>query len=223
MDLPSKRCSPHSFGAGHGWLWTWTILFAALLGGFASGLAGFAIGFIVSGFWLHLITPAQTAGLMSATACGPRATASGSCAGRWIGARSRRSSSVAPLAFRSARCCCAIFGAAYLRLIVGVLLLIYTVYAREVELYAPKSDQATAGAISFFNGILPRSAGGASRPLVRVQMHGKLDDATFRKLVLILLVCSGLALIGAQGRQPLTHFNFWPVRSPKRAGPSPRR
>ena len=28
-------------------------LFAAFLGGFASGLAGFAMGFVVSGIWLH--------------------------------------------------------------------------------------------------------------------------------------------------------------------------
>ena len=32
-------------------------LFAAFLGGFASGLAGFAMGFVVSGIWLHVITP----------------------------------------------------------------------------------------------------------------------------------------------------------------------
>jgi uncharacterized protein len=28
--------------------------------------------------------------------------------------------------------------------------------------------------------------------------YGKLDDATFRKLVLVLLLCSGLALIAVQ-------------------------
>jgi uncharacterized membrane protein YfcA len=39
-------------------------LFAAFLGGFASGLAGFAMGFVVSGIWLHLITPIQTTALI---------------------------------------------------------------------------------------------------------------------------------------------------------------
>src|SRR6185312_3594880 len=39
-------------------------LFAAFLGGFASGLAGFAMGFVVSGIWLHLITPVQTTTLI---------------------------------------------------------------------------------------------------------------------------------------------------------------
>jgi uncharacterized protein len=36
---------------------------AAFLGGFASGLAGFAMGFVVSGIWLHVITPIQTTAL----------------------------------------------------------------------------------------------------------------------------------------------------------------
>jgi hypothetical protein len=40
-------------------------LFAAFLGGFASGLAGFAMGFIVAGIWLHIITPLQTAALIA--------------------------------------------------------------------------------------------------------------------------------------------------------------
>ena len=40
-------------------------LFAAILGGFASGLAGFAMGFIVTGIWLHIITPIQTTALVA--------------------------------------------------------------------------------------------------------------------------------------------------------------
>jgi uncharacterized membrane protein YfcA len=39
-------------------------LLAAFLGGFASGLAGFAMGFVVAGIWLHIITPIQTATLI---------------------------------------------------------------------------------------------------------------------------------------------------------------
>src|SRR5215471_9226326 len=40
-------------------------LLAAFLGGFASGLAGFAMGFIVSGIWLHILTPVQTTALIA--------------------------------------------------------------------------------------------------------------------------------------------------------------
>src|SRR5215510_4133094 len=39
-------------------------LVAAFLGGFAAGLAGFAMGFVVSGIWLHVLTPVQTTTLI---------------------------------------------------------------------------------------------------------------------------------------------------------------
>src|SRR5712672_4537941 len=39
-------------------------LLAAFLGGLASGIAGFAMGLVVSGIWLHIITPVQTATLI---------------------------------------------------------------------------------------------------------------------------------------------------------------
>src|SRR5580693_7603392 len=39
-------------------------LFAAFVGGFASGLAGFAMGFVVSGIWLHILMPLQTTTLV---------------------------------------------------------------------------------------------------------------------------------------------------------------
>jgi uncharacterized membrane protein YfcA len=39
--------------------------FAALAGGFVSGFSGFAMGLVVSGVWLHIITPIQTAALIA--------------------------------------------------------------------------------------------------------------------------------------------------------------
>src|SRR5437016_8015614 len=39
-------------------------LAAAFLGSFASGIAGFAMGFVVSGIWLHILTPVQTTTLI---------------------------------------------------------------------------------------------------------------------------------------------------------------
>src|SRR3978361_1504953 len=39
-------------------------LAAAFMGGVASGLAGFAMGFVVSGVWLHLLTPIQPTSLV---------------------------------------------------------------------------------------------------------------------------------------------------------------
>jgi uncharacterized membrane protein YfcA len=40
-------------------------VFAAFAGGFVSGFSGFAMGLVVSGVWLHIITPMQTAALIA--------------------------------------------------------------------------------------------------------------------------------------------------------------
>ena len=40
-------------------------LFATFIGGLVSGLAGFALGLVVSGIWLHILTPLQAAMLMA--------------------------------------------------------------------------------------------------------------------------------------------------------------
>ena len=39
--------------------------FAAFAGGFVSGFSGFAMRLVVSGVWLHIITPVQTAALIA--------------------------------------------------------------------------------------------------------------------------------------------------------------
>jgi len=40
-------------------------LLAAFAGGFVSGFSGFAMGLVVSGVWLQIITPIQTAALIA--------------------------------------------------------------------------------------------------------------------------------------------------------------
>ena len=40
-------------------------ILATFLGGFVSGFSGFAMGIVVSGMWLHIITPIQTAALIA--------------------------------------------------------------------------------------------------------------------------------------------------------------
>jgi uncharacterized membrane protein YfcA len=47
-----------------GWILTLFVL-AAFAGGFVSGFSGFAMGLVVSGVWLHIITPIQTAALIA--------------------------------------------------------------------------------------------------------------------------------------------------------------
>jgi uncharacterized membrane protein YfcA len=47
-----------------GWILALFVL-AAFGGGFVSGFSGFAMGLVVSGVWLHIITPTQTAALIA--------------------------------------------------------------------------------------------------------------------------------------------------------------
>jgi hypothetical protein len=47
-----------------GWILSLFVL-AAFAGGFVSGFSGFAMGLVVSGVWLHIITPIQTAALIA--------------------------------------------------------------------------------------------------------------------------------------------------------------
>ena len=46
-----------------GWIFG-LFLFTTFVGGVVTGLAGFAMGLVVSGVWLHILTPAQTAALI---------------------------------------------------------------------------------------------------------------------------------------------------------------
>src|ERR1700688_4508661 len=65
MGSPSK-CSPFSLRRAimDGLIWG-IFVFAAFAGGFVSGFSGFAMGLVVSGAWLHIITPLQTAALIA--------------------------------------------------------------------------------------------------------------------------------------------------------------
>src|SRR3954463_8109529 len=47
-----------------GWVLTLFVV-AAFAGGFVSGFSGFAMGLVVSGVWLHILTPMQTAALIA--------------------------------------------------------------------------------------------------------------------------------------------------------------
>src|SRR5438045_8968925 len=47
-----------------GWVLSLFVI-AAFAGGLVSGFSGFAMGLVVSGVWLHIITPVQTAALIA--------------------------------------------------------------------------------------------------------------------------------------------------------------
>jgi uncharacterized membrane protein YfcA len=234
-------------------------LLAAFIGGFASGLAGFAMGFIVSGIWLHFLTPIQTTTLI----VGYGLLTQGY--GVWKLRRALIWRSIAPFIIGGAvgvpigTMLLTYINPAYLRSGVGVLLVIYGSYG----LAQPKLEPVPAGAaadagIGFMNGMLAGLTGlpgfiitiwcqlrGWTKDVQRAvfqpvmlaaivmnvislgmvgaitadtlqlyvlglpamvaglwlgfKLYGTLDDAAFRKVILVLLLVAGLGLIPPHG------------------------
>jgi uncharacterized membrane protein YfcA len=237
-------------------------LLAAFAGGFASGLAGFAMGFVVSGVWLHLITPIQTAALITGYGLWTQGY------GVWKLRRSLNWRSIAPFILGGAigvpigTMLLTWFNPDYLRCGVGLLLIVYGLYGLLQPKFTPVDAGAAADAgAGLANGVLCGLTGlpgfiitvwcqmrGWSKDVQRAvfqpvmlaailmttislgisgaittdvlklyllglpamlagiwlgfRLYGKLDDAAFRKLILMLLIFSGFALIAASG---------WPI------------
>jgi uncharacterized protein len=234
-------------------------LLAAFIGGFASGLAGFAMGFVVSGIWLHILTPIQTTTLI----VGYGLLTQGY--GVWKLRRVLSWRNIAPFIIGGAigvpigTMLLTYINPAYLRSGVGVLLVIYGSYG----LAQPRLEPVPAGAaadagIGFMNGMLAGLTGlpgfiitiwcqlrGWTKDVQRAvfqpvmlaaivmnvislgmvgaitadtlqlyllglpamiaglwlgfKLYGKLDDAAFRKVILVLLLIAGLGLIPPRG------------------------
>src|ERR1700760_1748586 len=64
MDLHPSAATSFGSDPMDGLVFTLFAL-AAFTGGFVSGFSGFAMGLVVSGVWLHIITPIQTAALIA--------------------------------------------------------------------------------------------------------------------------------------------------------------
>jgi uncharacterized membrane protein YfcA len=234
-------------------------LLAAFLGGFASGLAGFAMGFVVSGIWLHVITPIQTTALIAGYGLWTQGY------GVWKLRHSLNWRTLAPFIIGGTigvpigTMVLTYVEPTYLRSGVGLLLVVYGIYGLSQPAFKPLQATAAAdGSVGFLNGLLcgltglpgfvitvwcqlrgwtkdvqravfqpvmlaaivmttiSLSVSGAiTAEIVKLyllglpallaglwlgfKLYGKLDDAAFRKLILLLLLASGLALIAAQG------------------------
>ena len=234
-------------------------LLAAFVGGFASGLAGFAMGFIVSAVWLHLITPVQTTALVVGYSLWTQGY------GVWKLRHSLSWRNVAPFIIGGTigvpigTVLLTYIDPAYMRSGVGLLLIVYGIYGLAQPAFKPlQVGVAADGNIGFLNGILCGLTGlpgfiitvwcqlrGWTKDVQRAvfqpvmlaasvvtgislsftgsitaetaklyvlglpamlaglwlgfKLYGKLDDAAFRKVILVLLLVSGLALIAAHG------------------------
>jgi uncharacterized membrane protein YfcA len=230
-------------------------LIAAFAGGFASGLAGFAMGFIVSGVWLHFLTPLQTTALI----VGYGLVTQGY--GVWKLRQALVWRDIAPfiiggfLGVPLGTMLLTYLNPAHLRSGVGVLLIVYGAYGlAQPKLPTVRANAGTDGAVGFANGVLAGLTGfpgfiitiwcqfrgwkkdhqrtvfqpvllaamianvislslaGAISPAflrlfalglpamlaglwVGFRLYGKLDDAAFRKVILVLLLLAGLGLV----------------------------
>jgi uncharacterized membrane protein YfcA len=230
-------------------------LLAAFLGGLTTGVAGFAMGLVVSGVWLHIITPMQTAFLIVACSLLPQAFSI------WKLRDALSWRRLAPFVVGGVvgvplgTMLLSYINPSHVRLGIGALLVIFSIYnlAKPDLRKVPGGVSADVG-VGFFNGLLggltglggiivtvwcqlrgwPKdvqrtvfqpiilvsgiftvasfTAAGAATPetlkllLLGVpvmlagvwfglKLYGKLDEVVFRKVVLWLLLLSGLSLI----------------------------
>ena len=230
-------------------------LTAAFFGGLTSGLSGFAMGLVVSGVWLHIISPQQNALLI--ILCGLVTQGSGI----WRVRHAINWRSVLPFIIGGAfgvpagTALLATVDPSTLRLSIGVLLVIYSLYSLIRPAFKPVQAGLPADfSVGVANGFIGGLTGlggiavtiwcqlrGGSKDTQRAVfqpvlfatfitstitfafaraftvetfklytlalpvliagiwsgfgLYGKLDDAAFRKVILLLLLVSGLALI----------------------------
>jgi uncharacterized membrane protein YfcA len=230
-------------------------LLASFLGGLTNGLTGFALGLVVSGIWLHIITPLKTAVLIVGFSLVTQGY------GIWKLRHALNWRNVAPfiiggtIGIPVGTMLLAYTNPAYLRIGVGILLVLYSsnsllrpklkpvdssvsidvcvgvlngllagltgLVGVVVTIWCqlrgwPKDVQRTTfQPVMFASGIVTAislSVAGAvttetvklyllGLPMMLVGMwcgfrlYGKLNDETFRKIILLLLLVSGIALI----------------------------
>ena len=231
-------------------------LIATFLGGFTTGLTGFAAGLVASGIWLHLITPMQTAVLIAAYGVVNQGY------GIWKVRHSLQWRRVLPFVIGGAvgvplgAYLVTYMNPAHLRFGIGVFLIVYSVYnLARPSLKPVTSNLPTDVGVGVLNGLLggltglggviitiwcqlgggPKDAQRAVfQPVlfitmsmttitfaasghlfssdilklfllglpallvglwVGVTLYGKLDDAAFRKAILLLLLISGFSLV----------------------------
>lgn len=174
-------------------------LVTAFFGGIVSGLAGFAMGLVVSGIWLHIMTPVQTATLF----VGYGAVTQGY--GIWKVRHALEWKRIAPFIVGT------VFGVplgallltrlnpADVRTGVGVLLIGYSAYFLIRPHLKPRhAGFAAETAVGFANGILGGSTG-LSGPIITMwcNLRGFPKD-TQRAIYQPVIVCSftltGIAL-----------------------------
>ncbi len=177
-------------------------LLATLIGGFVSGFSGFAMGLVVSGVWLHIITPVETATLISGFGLLTQGY------GIWQLRRALRWRNVWPLTLGSAIgipigvMLLTYINPAHLRFAVGALLVMYTTYGLARPALKPvKIGVPTDIAIGLCNGVLGGMTGlGGVISTISCQLRGWPKDmqrAVFQPVLFAAFVLISLSLATA--------------------------
>ena len=230
-------------------------LAAAFAGGLVSGVSGFAMGLVVSGVWLHIISPGQNAVLI--VLCGLVTQGSGI----WRIRRSLNWRNIAPFVIGGAvgvpagTALLTTVNPAGLRVVMGLLLVAYSLYGLLRPTFRPVQGSVPAElGVGVVNGLIGGLTGlggiavtiwcqmrGGPKDAQRAvfqpvlfatffmsaisfavagtitvdtiklylfclpalvagiwcgfMLYGKLDDAAFRKVILVLMLASGLSLL----------------------------
>src|ERR1043166_7875304 len=169
---------------------------------FAAFLGGFAMGFVVSGIWLHVITPVQTTALIAGY---------GLCTqgyGVWKLRHTLSWRRVAPFIIGGTigvplgAVLLTYLNPAYVRLGVGVLLVIYSSYGFLKPAFKPhQAGAATDGGIGFLNGLLGGLTGLPGFIItVWCQMRGWTKDeqrVVFQPVILAGMIVIAISLSAA--------------------------
>ena len=230
-------------------------LLSTFAGGVVTGVAGFAMGLVVSGVWLHILTPAQTAALIVGYGLVTQTYSIWTLRHglQWRTALPFIIGGIVGVPIGTALL--AYMNPDYLRIGVGVLLIAYSVYSlARPHVKGLHAGLAVETGVGFLNGVLggltglsgpiitmwcqlrgfPKDlqrgiyqpvilsafaltaislgvAGAITVDLIKIyvvgllplaaglwlglRLYGHLDEPTFRKIILALLLLSGIALI----------------------------
>jgi uncharacterized protein len=188
---------------------------ATFLGGFVSGFSGFAMGIVVSGIWLHIITPIQTATLIAGYGLLTQGY------GIWKLRHALNWRNVWPLVLGTAIgipigvWLLTYINPGYVRFGVGVLLVLYAIYSLARPVFKPMKIGTVADIfIGTFNGLLGGLTGlGGVISTISCQLRGWSKDmqrAVFQPVLLaaFIIISISLSVSGAVTSESLKLYGF---------------
>jgi len=177
---------------------------AAFAGGFVSGFSGFAMGLVVSGVWLHIITPVQTAALIAGYGLLTQGYGILKLRDRLNWQKIWPLTLGTTIGIPAGVLLLSYLNPVYLRFGVGVLLVLYTVYGLARPAFKPMKIGVSADiGIGLVNGLVGGLTGlGGVVSTVSCQLRGWTRDAqraVFQPVLFaaFVIICISMGVTGA--------------------------